>query len=261
MLSHMADMKITFLGTGTSQGVPVISCKCSACTSKDPKDSRLRTSAFVETQNNKILIDVGPDFRQQMLTSKINSLDAVILTHEHNDHIIGADDLRPFNFIQRRDMPIYGETRVLNEIKERFKYAFEPHPYPGIPRFKLIEITEEHSFSVGKDIINPVRIMHGSLPILGFRVKNFCYLTDVKTIPGSEFSKLENLDVVVLNALRVQDHHSHLTIREACDLAEKINAEKTYLTHFSHDLGPVDEWEKSLPEGVFAAYDGLQIEL
>lgn len=254
-------MKVTFLGTGTSQGIPVIACNCPTCMSRNPKDSRLRTSVFVNYKGVDICIDMGPDFRQQILASRIQNIDAVLLTHEHNDHMIGADDLRPFNFIQKRDMPIYGEKRVLSEVKSRFKYAFEPHPYPGIPQFLLNPINASDSFQIDGLDIQPIRIHHGPLPILGYRIGNFCYLTDVKTIPDAEFKKLEGVKVVVLSALRKKQHHSHMTLDEALEMAVRIGAEKTYLTHFSHDLGPVAEWENELPQDVFPAYDRLEITL
>ncbi|WP_235296735.1 MBL fold metallo-hydrolase [Portibacter marinus] len=252
-------MKITFLGTGTSQGIPVIGCKCSACLSDDHRDNRLRTSVFVEVGKTSICIDVGPDFRQQMLAHSIDKLDAVLLTHEHNDHMIGADDLRPFNFRQRKDMPIYGEQRVLDEVKKRFEYAFTSNPYPGSPKFLMESISDDQSFDVNGLSVTPVRVHHGSLPILGYRIGGFCYLTDVKTIPENEFKKLKNLDVIVLNALRKKEHHSHLTIDEAVQMSKKIGAEQTYLTHFSHDIGPVQEWEQELPKSVLPAYDGLEV--
>lgn len=254
-------MKITFLGTGTSQGIPVIACDCEACTSTDPHDNRFRTAIHIEHGDTSIVIDIGPDFRQQMLRSSIKTLDAVLLTHEHNDHMIGADDLRPFNFRQRKDMPIFGEERVLDEIKTRFRYAFLPHPYPGIPQFQLIPISSNETFKIEGIKIIPVRLMHGSLPILGFRIGNFCYLTDVKTIPDEEFNKLKGIDTLVLNALREQPHHSHLTIDEAVALSEKIKPKRTYFTHFSHDLGPVKKWAARLPENIYPAYDNLIIEV
>ncbi len=254
-------MKITFLGTGTSQGIPVIACSCEACTSEDPHDNRLRTAVHIEIENNSIVIDIGPDFRQQMLRAGIKNLDAVLLTHEHNDHMIGADDLRPFNFIQRNDMPIYGEERVLDEVKSRFRYAFLPHPYPGIPQFKLISINAEDSFYINDLKIIPIRLMHGSLPILGFRIGDFCYLTDVKTIPEEEFEKLKGIDTLVLNALREKAHHSHLTIEEAIELSKKIKPKRTFFTHFSHDLGPVEKWGNRLPEGILPAFDNMFIEV
>lgn len=254
-------MKITFLGTGTSVGVPMIACECEACISEDSRDKRLRTSIFIEVGSQKIVIDIGPDFRQQMLRAKIKNIDYVLLTHEHNDHMIGVDDLRPYNFIQRKDMPIYGEKRVLDEIKLRFEYAFIPHPYPGIPQFRLNTIEPDKSFTLGDIEVVPIRLMHGTLPIFGFRFGDFCYLTDVKTIPESEFKKLKGIKVLVLNALRKKAHHSHLTLDEAIEMAEKIGAETTYFTHFSHDLGAVSSWELSLPNGVKAAYDGLVVDL
>lgn len=254
-------MKVTFLGTGTSQGIPVIGCNCDACTSEDSRDKRLRSSVFIESKGVNICIDVGPDFRQQMLANKIVDINAVFLTHEHNDHVIGVDDLRPFNFMQKRDMPIYGEQRVLDELRFRFKYAFEPHPYPGIPRFLLNPISPEEAFRVQGINIIPIRINHGSLPIIGYRIGKFAYLTDVKTIPEEEFEKLENLEVVVLSALRNGNHHSHMTIEEAILMSKRIGAQKTFFTHFSHDLGPVSEWEVNLPDNIYPAYDMLSITL
>lgn len=254
-------MKVTFLGTGTSVGVPMIGCDCEACTSLDSRDNRLRTSIFIEDGDQKIVIDIGPDFRQQMLRAKIRNIDYVLLTHEHNDHMIGVDDLRPFNFIQRKDMPIYGEKRVLDEIQVRFEYAFIPHPYPGIPQFRLNVIKPDKSFFLGETEVAPIRLMHGSLPIFGFRFGDFCYLTDVKTIPDSEFKKLKGIKVLVLNALRRKAHHSHLTLEEAIEMAKKIGAETTYFTHISHDLGAVSRWELTLPNEVKAAYDGMVINL
>jgi len=254
-------MEVTFLGTGTSQGVPVIGCTCDACKSTNSRDKRLRTSAYIDIEGVQFCIDVGPDFRQQMLANKIENIDAVLLTHEHNDHVIGVDDLRPFNFMQRRDMPIYGEKRVLDEIKGRFKYAFEPHPYPGIPRFLMNNIEVDKVFNVNGISIQAVRINHGILPIVGYKIGGFCYLTDVKNIPEEEFGKLNDLDVVVLSALRNQEHHSHMTLEEALVMAQKIGAKRTFLTHFSHDLGPLESWEHILPYNVYAAYDSLKITL
>lgn len=254
-------MKVTFLGTGTSQGIPIIGCKCAACLSQDSRDNRLRTSVFIEHQDLSIIIDVGPDFRQQMLRASIDKLDAVLLTHEHNDHMIGVDDLRPFNFFQKRDMPIYGEQRVLDEIRDRFKYAFIPHSYPGLPKFDLLPINPDTSLKLSDLLITPIRIFHGRLPILGYRMEDFCYMTDVKTIELEEFEKLKGIKTLVLSALRFDPHHSHLTLEEAIELASKIGADKTYLIHFSHDLGPVEQWSKILPSNMEASYDGLVINM
>ncbi len=247
-------MKLTFLGTGTSTGIPQIACKCDVCMSDDLRDKRLRASVWIEEANEQILIDCGPDFRQQMLTHHFDSLSSVLLTHEHYDHIGGLDDVRPFG-----NVSIYALERVNMHIRSAMPYCFKEKLYPGVPRITLNNI-EESTFNIGNLTIKPIRVMHASLPILGFRIGNMAYLTDVKTLPDEAFEHLRDLDVLILNALRVQTHIAHLTIEEAVELASKIGARKTYFTHFSHDAGKHADVEKTLPDTMFLSYDNLQIE-
>ncbi len=249
-------MTIHFLGTGTSQGIPIIGCDCAVCRSTDSKDKRLRTSCLIEIDGTRVVIDTGPDFRQQMLTEGGREIHGVLMTHEHNDHIAGLDDVRPFNFKYEKDMPIYGLSRVLDAIQERFPYIFKKEPYPGAPVIRLNPISDSPFFIERLEII-PIHIMHGKLPILGYRIQNFAYLTDVKYISDNEIKKLRGLDVLVLSALRLEEHHSHLTLGQAIALAQKIGAQKTYFTHFSHWLGCHKEIETKLPKGIHAAYDTL----
>lgn len=253
-------MKLKFLGTGTSQGIPVIGSDHPVCKSNDPKDKRLRTSAILTTDaGNKILIDCGPDFRQQMLTNNETRLDAVLLTHEHNDHIIGLDDLRPLIFQNEKNMPIYCSTRVKEEITQRFPYAFSDNKYPGAPSFDITIIEEK--ISVLDTEIEPIEVMHGKLPILGFKIKNLAYITDANFISNEEKQKLKNLDVLIINCLRKEKkHHSHYILPEVLDLVQELQPKQTYFTHISHNLGFHHQVEKELPKGVFLAYDTLEIE-
>jgi len=244
---------ILFLGTGTSTGVPQIGCTCKACTSENPKDKRLRASVLISDEETSILIDCGPDFRQQMLTNEINSLSAILLTHEHYDHVGGLDDVRPFG-----NMDIYAEKRVLDAVYRVMPYCFIKNPYQGVPKIHLCELFENKDFKIKKIHIKPIRVMHSNLPILGFRVDKIAYLTDVKTIDEKSLEQLKNLDILVLNALREEEHSSHLRLSEALILAKKIGAKKTYFTHMSHDMGLHDEINKQLPENVELAYDGLK---
>ena len=231
-------MKITFLGTGTSQGVPVIGCHCKVCTSDDVRDKRLRSSVLISADQYNILIDAGPDFRQQMLKNHVDQLDAILLTHEHNDHIIGMDDIRPYNFRQRYDMPIYGLKRVLDDVKGKFTYVFNDAPYPGTPRMLLNKVEANVTFSLFDKInIIPLNIMHGNLPILGFRIDNFAYITDASYIDGKTLDLLQNLEILVLNSLQYRKHYSHFTFEEAVTMAQKLNAKSTYFTHMSHEMG------------------------
>ncbi len=253
-------MKLTFLGTGTSQGVPVIACNCEVCTSIDFQDKRLRSSIFIETENCNIVIDTGPDFRQQMLRERVQKLDAVLFTHEHKDHTAGMDDIRSFNFRQKKDMPIYARKSVLNQIIQEFEYIFRENKYPGVPQVDAIEI-ENKPFKVDNTEITPIEVLHYKLPVFGYRIENFAYITDAKTISDTEKEKLQNLDVLVINALQKEAHISHLTLEEAIQLAEELQAKKTYLTHISHKLGTHREVSKTLPDNIALAYDGLKIEL
>jgi phosphoribosyl 1,2-cyclic phosphate phosphodiesterase len=252
-------LKVYFLGTGTSQGIPIIGSDHPVCRSKDSKDKRLRVSALVSWDNYSYVIDCGPDFRQQMLTSNCQKLDGILFTHEHSDHTAGLDDIRPFNFRQG-EMPIYAHQRVIDNMKNRFDYVFETvNKYPGAPSVKTIEIVNNEPFAVGDKFAIPVDLMHGDLQVFGFRIDDFAYLTDMKTIEESEIEKLQNLKVLVVNALREEDHFSHLTLQEALDFIALIKPERAYLTHISHLLGFHEEVQKKLPENVYLAYDNLEI--
>ena len=254
-------MKVTFLGTGTSQGVPVIGCDCEVCTSTNPKDNRLRCSMMISTEETNLAIDCGPDFRQQMMRTGISRLDAVLLTHQHNDHIIGMDDVRPFNFRSRKNMSVYATTSVQSELKERFAYIFAKDPYPGAPRLELITIDKTTPFQINDIKVQPIEVMHGYMPVLGFRFDNFTYITDAKTITDEEFSKLGGTEIMVLNALHHRKHHSHLNLEEALEWIERIAPKKAYLLHISHLMGKHDEVNNQLPENVELAYDGLILDI
>lgn len=253
-------MKVTFLGTGTSQGVPVIACECEICTSSDKRNNRLRSSVMIETQGKVIVIDSGPDFRYQMLREKVHQLDAILITHEHKDHIAGLDDVRAFNFKHDREIDVYAEERVQNALKNEFSYIFSGMKYPGLPRVILHHIKEEGMNVQGVEI-TPIRALHYKLPVYGFRIGDFTYITDAKTISEEEKEKIKGSKVLVLNALRRDEHISHFTLEEAIALAQEIGAEKTYLTHISHQLGLHTEVEAELPEGVYLAYDRLKLSI
>jgi len=251
-------LKFTFLGTGTSQGVPVIACECSVCQSIDFRDKRLRSSLHVQEDNQSFVIDTGPDFRQQMLRERIKHVDAIIFTHEHKDHTAGLDDIRSYNFKQEMDMPIYGHQRVIDQLKKEFSYIFAEHKYPGGPRIEINTISNT-PFSINKIPITPIEVMHYKLPVFGFRFKDMAYITDAKSIPEEEKKKLKGLKVLVLNSLQKTPHISHFTLDEAIEMAIELNAEKTYLTHISHKLGLHREVEKELPDNIQLAYDGLKV--
>jgi phosphoribosyl 1,2-cyclic phosphate phosphodiesterase len=253
-------MRLRFLGTGTSQGVPVMGCDCEVCLSEDARDNRTRVSVLIESPCATVVVDVGPDFRQQMLREKVKRLDAVLLTHEHNDHIIGLDDVRTFNFRQGFDMPIFALQRVVNDLRVRFAYAFAENPYPGAPRFDWNLIDEGSRFDIQDIDIQCIGIQHGSLPILGFRFGNIAYCTDVKSISESELLKLKNLKILVLSALHNYEHHAHLTFTEALALIERLAPERAYLTHMSHHAGLTADINAVLPPHVQLAYDGLVVE-
>ena len=253
-------LKITFLGTGTSQGIPVIGSTHPVCLSTDKKDKRLRVSVLVEWDNYTYVVDCGPDFRYQMLRANVQKIDGVLITHEHADHIAGLDDLRPFCF-QMGAVPIYARKRVIDELTYRFQYIFnDDNKYPGAPRVKSIVLKNE-PFVIGNLKVVPIEVMHGELKIFGYRFKNVAYLTDVKTIKPKEKEKLQNLDVLIINAIRYKPHHSHLNLSEALELIEELKPKKTYLTHISNFLGFHSEVEKTLPENVFLAYDELVLEI
>jgi len=253
-------MTITFLGTGTSQGVPVIACKCNVCTSNNPKDKRLRSSVLIETGNEIFTIDAGPDFRQQMLREGVNKLNAILITHGHKDHVGGMDDIRAFNYLQKKAMPVWANEFAGNSIRTEFSYAFSDDKYPGVPNFDLHLITEE-DFSIGETKITPIPFMHLHMLVHGFRIGDFTYITDANKIPDESWPLLKGTKVLVINALRKQKHISHFNLEEALEVINKINPNKAYITHISHLMGLADEVKKELPSNVELAYDGLSIEL
>jgi phosphoribosyl 1,2-cyclic phosphate phosphodiesterase len=249
-------IKITLLGTGTSQGVPVIACDCEVCKSADSKDKRLRSSIMVETESTRIIVDAGPDFRTQMLREEVKSLDAVLLTHEHADHIFGLDDIRSFNWVKRGPIDIYCEDRVQNSLRSIFDYVFADKKYPGLPKMELISI-DGSEIKIGDICITPIRLIHHKLPVYGFKIGKFAYLTDFNIVPENEMHKLMGIDILVVDALRKVKHISHLSLAGALSLVDKINPEKTYLTHMSHEIGKHNDLLKELPSGVEPGFDGF----
>jgi phosphoribosyl 1,2-cyclic phosphate phosphodiesterase len=252
-------LKITFLGTGTSQGVPVIGCTCEVCQSLDYRDKRLRTSVQFEISNQSFVIDTGPDFRQQMLRENVKRLDAVLFTHAHRDHTAGLDDVRAYNFMQEMDMPVYGAQPVLDQLRLEYAYAFAEKVYPGIPRLTLNRI-DETPFQVNGINIMPLPVLHLKMPVLGFRIQDFSYITDANFISDETIQRMEGTEVLVLNALQIEPHISHFNLKQALEMVEKIKPKKTYFTHISHKLGLHAEVQKKLPSNVFLAYDGLPID-
>ncbi len=252
-------MTITFLGTGTSQGVPVIACGCEVCTSADVRDKRLRSSILVEGDKT-VVIDSGPDFRYQMLRANVQHLDALVFTHEHKDHVAGMDDIRAFNYKQNSPIDVWAEERVQLAIKKEFHYIFSEFKYPGIPQVNLNTITNE-PFLIGDIKFTPIEVMHYKLPVKGFRINDFTYITDAKTISDSEKELIKGSSILVINALQKQTHISHFTLEEAIAFAQEIGAERTYFTHISHRLGKHEYISKELPLGIELAYDGLKLEI
>ena len=253
-------MKITFLGTGTSQGVPVIGCGCTVCKSADERDKRLRSSVLIEQEEQVLVIDTGPDFRQQMLHAGVSKLNAVLFTHGHRDHISGLDDIRAYNYLQKSPMDVYAEERVTRALYSGFPYVFAEFKYPGIPQVRMHTITNE-PFQIGDILVQPIRMMHYRLPVLGFRLGDFAYLTDANYIPESEKEKLYGVKYLVVNALRREAHISHFTLSEALSLMEELSPRLGFLTHISHQMGLCAELEKELPANVRPAYDGLVLEV
>lgn len=253
-------MKVTFLGTGTSQGVPVIACKCAVCTSSDPRDSRLRSSVMIENNGTTIVIDSGPDFRQQMLRAKVNHIDGLIFTHEHKDHIAGMDDIRAFNYIHNEKVNVYATVRVQEALQREFPYIFADFKYPGVPEIEM-HTFDSTAFFVGSLKIEPIEVLHYRLPVHGFRIGDFTYITDANAITNLELNKIRGSKIVVINALRREPHVSHFTLNEALEVIEKINPEKAYLTHISHQLGKHTDVNAELPFNVKCAFDELVLEL
>lgn len=258
------SMQVTFLGTGTSAGVPVLTCRCEVCNSLDFRDKRLRVSVWIEVDGKSFIIDTGPDFRQQALRERISRLDAIIYTHEHKDHTAGLDDVRPFNYLNGiRHLNLYAHSRVLNQLKREFAYAFEDIKYPGVPLLNLQEIITEESkpFIIEGVEFTPIEVLHHRLPVLGFRVGGFTYITDVNFISEKEMEKIYGTEVLVLGALQREPHISHFNLSQAIEVAQKINATTTYLTHISHKMGLHADVDKELPHNIRIAYDGLKISL
>lgn len=253
-------MKVIFLGTGTSTGVPVIACNCEVCRSTNPKNQRLRSSVYIESEKTKLVIDTGPDFRMQMLSQKLTDIDAVVFTHNHKDHTGGLDDIRPINFINKKVIDVYAELYVQKTLKMEYPYIFHDQDYPGVPQINLHTI-DENPFSIGDLDIIPIRVMHKNLPVLGYRIGDFTYITDANYIAPEELEKIKGSKYLVLNALRIESHYSHFSLSEALEMIKIIQPEKAYLTHISHHMGFYEEVEKSLPENVFLAYDGLTFEI
>jgi len=253
-------MKVTFLGTGTSQGVPVIACNCEVCRSSDHRDNRLRTSTLIETADKTIVVDSGPDFRYQLLREKVKDLDAVLFTHEHKDHIAGLDDIRPFNYLLHKVIDVYATERVQTALKREFYYIFAETKYHGLPQINLHTVNNGEDFKIGETTIIPFEVMHHLLPITGYRIGDFTYITDAKTISEQSFKKIKGTKVLVINALQKEPHISHFTLNEAIEFAQKVGAEMTYLTHISHNLGLHTEVERDLPANIRLAYDGLSFE-
>lgn len=262
---YLCGMKLTFLGTGTSQGVPVIGCRCEVCRSSDARDMRLRTSAFVEVEGRAIVIDAGPDFRQQMLRADIRHLDAILLTHQHKDHTAGIDDVRAFNFVDFptiHPMHIFGNEATIETITKDFDYAFARDKYRGVPVIELHTVSHEEPFEVAGVAVVAIEGSHSErFRVLGFRIGGLAYLTDFNAISDAEIAKLEGVDTLVVNALRWEPHSSHFSVDEALELIQRVKPRRAFLTHMSHNIGLYDEAQRRLPEGVAFAYDGLEVEI
>jgi phosphoribosyl 1,2-cyclic phosphate phosphodiesterase len=253
-------LRITFLGTGTSTGVPMIACGCEVCTSTDEKNKRLRSSILVQSETTTLVVDTTPDFRTQMLRENVKKLDAVLFTHPHKDHIAGLDDIKAYNFFQQRPMEVYANELTQEALRREFFYIFAENKYPGIPDINLHTITDQ-PFVIGDITVIPIQVHHLKMPVLGFRFGNFTYITDANHIDDKEKAKIKGSEILVINALRKKEHISHFNLQQAIDLAEELKIPKTFLTHISHQLGLHDEVNKELPAGIQLAWDGLQVEI
>jgi phosphoribosyl 1,2-cyclic phosphate phosphodiesterase len=253
-------LKVTFLGTGTSQGVPIIGCGCEVCQSEDQHDKRLRTSVLVQINKKNFIIDTGPDFRQQMLREKVKDISAVIYTHEHRDHIAGLDDIRPINFLRQKPLSVYAESRVLEALKQMLPYAFEENKYPGVPDINLNDI-DTLPFEIEGVRFIPIRAYHYKLPVMGFRIGDFTYITDANYIPEEEKEKIVGTKYLVLNALRKKKHISHFSLSEAIELVKEFSPRYAYFTHISHQMGFHKQVNSELPENILLAHDGLHLEI
>lgn len=253
-------MNVTFLGTGTSQGVPIICCECAVCKSNDPKDNRLRSSILIESETTKIIIDAGPDFRQQLLRKNLKSLDAVVFTHEHKDHIAGLDEVKAFNYFNNMKMPVYATERVQTALKREFAYIFSEEKYPGIPEIDLHTITDE-PICINDIKLLPIDVIHYKMPVKGYRIRNFTYITDANYISETEIEKIRGSEIIVINALRKEPHLSHFTFSEAINLMKELKPKKAFFTHISHQLGLHQDVSLELPDFIELAYDGLHIEI
>lgn len=252
--------RLVFLGTGTSQGVPIIGCSCAVCSSTDRRDHRLRTSVAMEGKGTRVVVDTGPDFRAQMLREGVTSLDGVVYTHEHKDHLAGMDDVRPFNYLQKRAMTLHASESVEVALRRDFHYAFDENKHGGVPDVHIARVHDFERFELGGLEWEPLPIFHGSLAIHGYRVEDLAYITDANAIPERSLERLQGLEVLVLNALRPEPHYSHFSLPEALEVAALVGAKHTYLTHISHLMGRHEEVENNLPDGVSLAYDGLVLE-
>lgn len=255
-----SSLTVTFLGTGTSQGVPMIACECEVCQSTDTRDKRLRSSVLLTIDEQNYVIDTGPDFRTQMLREEVKDIDGILFTHEHKDHIAGLDDIRPFNYLRQKNIDLYCYDLVEKAIRRDYYYAFGEHQYPGVPQLKIIPINKNQSFELNNGVtVTPIEVMHYKLPVLGFRINDFTYITDCKTITPEELKKIKGTKTLVINALHERTHISHLNLQEALDLIEIIQPEEAYLTHISHSFAKHVDIEKKLPSNVHPAYDGLKL--
>jgi len=252
-------MEITFLGTGTSQGVPVIACNCIVCNSTDIRDKRLRSSVMINSNGLNYVIDTGPDFRQQMLREDVQDVRALLFTHEHKDHVAGMDDIRAFNFKHKKDMHVYCDMNVQQALLREYPYVFSDFKYPGVPEIVLHQIDKEKPFSIGEETFRPIEVMHYKLPVLAYRINNFTYITDAKTVSDTEINKIIGTEVLVVNALRKKEHISHFNLEQALDFIDKVKPKRAYLTHISHLLGTHERVQKELPPNVYLAYDGLKL--